>query len=57
MNYLFSKKITKERSDVKGYGCQGCWGICTSCDLACSGACGYNCIGGCKGGCYKTSSN
>ncbi|WP_085332636.1 AC3_0185 family rSAM-modified Cys-rich RiPP [Clostridium botulinum] len=56
MNYLFSKKITKERSDVKGYGCEGCWGICADCGVLCSSACGYNCIGGCKGGCYGTSS-
>ncbi|WP_085332635.1 AC3_0185 family rSAM-modified Cys-rich RiPP [Clostridium botulinum] len=54
MNYLFSKKITKERSDVKGYGCNGCWGICANCDASCTAGCGWSCVNGCQGGSFKT---
>jgi ribosomally synthesized peptide (Cys-rich family) len=60
MNYLFSsKKVNKEKEDVKGY-CIACGATCqTVCGGSCTTLCGGNCSGtcgsGCGASCYGTS--
>lgn len=61
MNFLFSKKKSKLREDVDGYGfgmgyiCQSCSSSCrSSCSSVCGSSCSSNCIGSCSG---SSSSN